>query len=159
MIETPAGMYAAKKPSAMPRSRPLVADAISEGAATTTARKPSPSRKRLTKSCALDAARAPPSPLAVNSTRPVIAVRHGLSRLATAPNTIALIMPVALKMDASQPAATMSRPSSARIPGSAGGNLPTWPAAITAASMAMTTTPQRVAISVLRIALLMPVSS
>jgi len=102
----------------MPRSRLLVAAAISDGAATTTARKPRPSRNRLTKSCAPEAARAPPSPLATISARPAITVRH---RLATAPNTIALSIPVTLKMDANQSAATMLRPNSARIDGSAGG--------------------------------------
>jgi hypothetical protein len=64
----------------------------------------------------------------------------------TAPNTIALNMPMALKIDASQPAVTMWRPNSARVNGSAGGNLPTSPAAITAASMAMATTPRRISV-------------
>jgi hypothetical protein len=76
MMETPPGMYPGHSPSAMRRSRPLAASAMIEGAATTTARNPMPSKKRLAINCGASKTRLPQKPLIAIKASPPMASRQ-----------------------------------------------------------------------------------
>ena len=114
------------------------------GMATTTAMKPSPSKKRPTSRVSTLGAKAP-SPLATTESAVPSRIRRrwpkrsALSAIAMPPSAV-----IRLTIDSSQPACSRLAPSSSRIDGMEGGTLPTWNAATMPAATSRPTSPQGV---------------
>ncbi len=140
----PVGMNVAHMPSARRWWRAAAAAATSEGAATTTVTKPTLSISRARRRVAAPWAKLPVRLPRASAARPASRVRRRPHRSTTLPPAMPPAAAVALKSEATQPAATSPRPSSALSTGSAGGALPYCMPATMPAAMEATTTPHRV---------------
>ena len=141
----PVGTKLLQMPSAKSRSVGRLASKMILGAATATVAKPMPSITRLASSRPADVAKAPMSAPITMVSRPPVTIARAPVRLPSIPAITAKPAPAAKKIEAIQPAVTLSSPRSAPIMPSAGGTLPTVSPTITPAITASATTSQRVA--------------